>query len=322
MRHLARHTAWLTGLALVAAVTWVSGESRADDHQPIEGIGPTGDVQRLATGLGFTEGPTRGPDGSIYFTDIPNNKIYRLDQEGNLAVWVDGSNHANGLMYDGRTNRIVACEMDGRVVSYDMEGGDRKVLAAEYQGKRFNAPNDLVLDQHGGIYFTDPTFRAPDPNPQDKMGVYYVAADGKISRLIDDLPLPNGVILSPDEKTLYVIPTGQADMMAYPVTGPGKLGEGRVFCRLVQPDESRETNFGGDGLTVDTQGNLYITAPRVGLQVFNPEGKLLGIIKLPEGPANVTFGGPENSTLYVTARTSLYAVPTSAKGHHFAQSKE
>jgi gluconolactonase len=152
------------------------------------------------------------------------------------------------------------------------------------------------------------------PLPQEVTAVYYVSADGKVTRLIDDLKAPNGVILSPDEKTLYVIPSQQAEMMAYPVEAPGKLGKGRVFCTLKQAEGKSGT--GGDGLTVDSKGNLYITSG-LGLQVYNPEGKLLGIIAFPEQPANVTFGGPELKTLYVTARTSLYTCPMEVKGHRF-----
>jgi gluconolactonase len=143
-----------------------------------------------------------------------------------------------------------------------------------------------------------------------------VSPEGKVTRLIDDLPNPTGVILSPDERTLYVIPSGQAEMMAYPVEAPGKLGAGKVFCTLQQPEGRRGT--GGDGLTVDVKGNLYITS-QLGLQVFDPSGKLLGIIPVPEVPANVTFGGPERKTLYVTARTSLYTVPMEVAGHAFAR---
>jgi gluconolactonase len=189
------------------------------------------------------------------------------------------------------------------------------VLADRYDGKRFNAPNDLVIDKQGGIYFTDPEFLAPKPLPQGKTAVYYIAADGKVSRLIDDLPNPNGVLLSPDERTLYVIPSGQAEMISYPVESPGKIGKRRVFCTLKQRKEGQKG--GGDGLTVDVKGNLYITSG-LGLQVFAPDGKLLGIIALPEQPANVDFGGKDLKTLYVTARNSLYTIPMEVSGHLFA----
>src|SRR5262249_36787334 len=148
-------------------------------------------------------------------------------------------------------------------------------------------------------------FGAPSPLPQGKTAVYYLSPEGKTTRLIDNLPNPNGVILSPDEKTLYVIPTGQADMMGYPVESPGKIGKGKVFCTLRQPKGRKNT--GGDGLTVDVKGNLYITSG-LGLQVFDPSGKYLGLIEVPEMPANVTFGGADFKTLYVTARTSLYTI--------------
>jgi gluconolactonase len=204
--------------------------------------------------------------------------------------------------------------MDGRIVSIDVGSKQATAIASNYEGKRFNAPNDLVLDQAGGVYFTDPRFRAPMPLPQEKEAVYYCDGQGKVTRLADNLPAPNGVILSVDEKTLYVIPSMQKEMMAYPVQSPGKLGEGKVFCTLKQPDPSG--NGGGDGLTIDTRGNLYITS-RLGLQVFDSQGKLLGVIEFPEQPANATFGGKDNKTLYVTARTSLYSVEMEAQGHQF-----
>jgi gluconolactonase len=323
--------------------------ARAEEKAPaIPGIGPTGPVKKLQahvgsvvlgsppspapagrrggpapraprkplhTGFGFTEGPAADKDGNVYFSDIPNTKILKVDPEGKLSVFTDASHHANGLMIN-KAGEIVACEMDGQIAAWNPTTKKRRVLAAGYKSKRFNAPNDLVIDKTGGVYFTDPGFRAPTPLPQGKTCVYYMDADGDVSRLIDDLPNPNGVILSPNEKTLYVIPSGQADMMAYPVQSPGKIGKGRVFCTLEQPPGKRNT--GGDGLTIDTKGNLYI-ASGIGLQVYSPKGKHMGNIELPEQPANVTFGGPGNKTLYVTARKSLYLVPTTATGHVFAR---
>ncbi len=280
---------------------------------PIPGIGPKGEVRKLHGDLQFTEGPTWDGHGQLYFSDIPANRIYQLDQAGKLSVFLEPSNHTNGLMVDG--GRLLACEMDGRLVAIDLASKKVDALAAEYQGQRFNAPNDLVVDPMGGVYFTDPHFRAPMPLPQKVVAVYYASADGQVTRLLDDLKAPNGVILSPDAKTLYVVPSLQKQMMAYPVTGPGKLGPGRVFCELQQPEG--KDNTGGDGLTIDVRGNLYITSA-LGLQVYDPQGKLLGIISVPEQPANVTFGGADNRTLYITARTSLYAVDLEVAGHVFS----
>lgn len=307
---------FVLALSLVLlAIRWLPAEDEKPMH--IEGIGPAGPIVKLHSGFLFTEGPAADRDGNVYFTDIPNQRIHKVDADGKLSVFREKSNHANGLMLNAK-GEIVACEMDGRVAAYSSDGQSRRVLVDSYDGKRFNAPNDLVIDKQGGIYFTDPAFSAPRPWPQGKTCVYYLAADGKVSRLIDDLPNPNGVILSPDEKTLYVIPSGQAEMMAYAVEAPGKIGKGRVFCTLKQRKEGEKG--GGDGLTVDVKGNLYITSG-LGLQVFDPDGKLLGIIRLPEQPANVTFGGKDLKTLYITARTSLYTVPMEVKGHLFAVPK-
>jgi gluconolactonase len=307
MKHILN---WSTALLALIAV---SAPLQAADQIP--GIGPVSKPVKVFSDFKFTEGPAFDLKGNLYFTDIPDNKIYKVDTKGKLSVFVEPSNHCNGLMLDG-AGKLLACEMDGRLVSIDLKDKQVTPLADEYQGKRFNAPNDLVVDRTGGIYFTDPHFRAPEPLPQGKVAVYYRAPDGKVTRLIDDLKAPNGVILSPDEKTLYVIPSMQKEMWAYPVTAPGKIGKGRVFCTLKQAPGYKEPGSGGDGLTIDTNGNLYITTG-LGLQVYSPEGKLLGIIEVPEKPANVTFGGKDNSSLFITARTSLYRIDTKAKGHRF-----
>jgi gluconolactonase len=302
-------------LVLCLVVMSIRFAPAADEAaKSIPEIGPAGEIVKLHSGFKFTEGPAADRDGNVYFSDIPNQRIHKVDADGKLSVFREKSNNANGLMLNAK-GEIVACEMAGQVVAYSPDGKSRRVLADKYNGERFNAPNDLVIDRQGGVYFTDPAFGAPMPLPQGKTAVYYIAPGGEVTRLIDDLPNPNGVILSPDEKTLYVIPSGQAEMMAYPVESPGKIGKGKVFCKLKQRREGGKS--GGDGLTVDTRGNLYITSD-LGLQVYNPSGDLLGIIALPEQPANVTFGGRDLKTLYVTARTSLYTVPMQATGHLFA----
>jgi gluconolactonase len=310
----ARHVRWLLALTFSLGLAASLALSADDNGKVIPGVGPSGKIVKLHSGFKFTEGPAADRDGNVYFSDIPNERILKVDAGGKLSVFRDKSNRANGLMLNAK-GEIIACEMAGQIVAYSADGASRRVLADKYNGKRFNAPNDLVVDKHDGVYFTDPAFGAPMPLPQGKTAVYYLAPNGEVTRLIDNLPNPNGVILSPDEKTLYVIPSGQADMMAYAVEAPGKLGKGRVFCTLKQRKEGGKS--GGDGLTVDTKGRLYITS-ELGLQVFDSEGKLLGILALPEQPANVTFGGKDLQTLYVTARTSLYTVPMEATGHLFA----
>ena len=276
-----------TSLASILAFVVVLPLSAGDDAKPIPGVGPVGKITKLHTKFQFTEGPAPDAKGNVYFSDIPAEKIFKVDPAGKLSVFTDKSNHSNGLKFNGK-GELVACEMDGRIVAYDIATKKPRVVVDKFDGNRFNAPNDLVVDSTDGVYFTDPSFRAPKPMPQNKLGVYYVDAAGKVARLIDNLPNPNGVLLSVDGKTLYVIPTGQAEMMAYPIEAPGKIGQGKVFCSLKQKEGQKAG--GGDGATIDSKGNLYITSA-LGLQVFDPAGKLLGIIALPEQPANVCFGG-------------------------------
>jgi gluconolactonase len=306
----------MSGIRLSCCLLTLSAILPVCTAEEIPGIGTVGKVHRLNTDFAFTEGPASDAAGNLYFTDIPNSRIHKRDAKGTLSVFAEPSGHCNGLMVVG--NRLLACEMDGQLKEYDLTTGKETSLATEYNGARFNAPNDLVIDNAGGIYFTDPRYRAPDPWPQGKEAVYYRAANGKVTRLIEDRTAPNGVILSPDEKTLYVIPSMEKQMWSYPVTSAGKIGAGKVFCELTQPEG--KDNTGGDGLTIDTNGNLYITTA-LGLQIFAPSGNQLGIITVPEHPANVSFGGKDRSTLFVTARKSLYSVETQAQGHVFGRSR-
>lgn len=282
--------------------------------EPIPNVGPTSEVTLVQGDFEFTEGPTKTPDGSIYFTDVRTESIYRLAPDGKVELFIKPSGFINGLMYAGE-NRLFGCQMgEGRVVSIDLKSKEITSLADKYNDKRFNACNDLVIDKQGGVYFTDPRFRAPEPWPQGTEAFYYRAADGKVTRLGEDLTAPNGIALSPDEKTLYVIPSMQRQVMSYSVEEPGKLTDRKVLCEMKQ--QGANTTQGGDGMTIDTQGNLYLTTA-LGVQVFSPAGKLLGIIEVPEHPANVTFGGQDNKTLYITARRGLYKCSLLATGHQY-----
>lgn len=198
-----------------------------------------------------------------------------------------------------------------RLIAIDITTKKITVLADKLGDKLLNAvPNDLVIDGQAGVYFTDP----------DARSVFYVDAKGTVVRLLEKLPRPNGVVLSPDEKVLYVLPSGSGEVMAYPVTAPGKIGAGKVFCNLVA-NPKNPGRPGGDGLTVDTEGNLYLTRPSMKLiQVVAPDGKTLGLLHLPEEPANCTFGGADMKTLYVTAQASVYTMKMVARGHRFAAS--
>ena len=300
-------TAWLV----------VAAPRLAAAAEPIPNIGPAGNVVKVATGFGFTEGPAWDGKALLYFTDIPNARIHTVNAEGDMAVFAEETGPCNGLMFN-REGELVACNMGGQLVAWNVATKDKRVLAGEFEGKRFNAPNDLVIDSAGGVYFTDPMFRAPQPLPQRVQGVYYRSSDGKLSRVVNDAPAPNGVLLSRDEKMLYVLPSMSAEMQAYPVEAPGQLGDMRVFCKVKNPPG--RDNGGCDGATIDEHGNLYLTTA-LGLQVFSPSGEALGMIEVPEQPSNCTFGGPDGKTLYVTARTSLYSFKMLVKGHWYAQTK-
>jgi gluconolactonase len=275
----------------------------------IPGVGPEGPVEKVAEGFQFTEGPADDGAGNLYFTDIPNTAIRRLSADGKVDVFTSESRRTNGLMFRA-PGQLLACEMEGQLVLWDVARKERRVLADKYEGKPFNAPNDLVVDRAGGVYFTDPHFGAANPLPQGGTFVYYWTEQEGVRRVTDSLPAPNGVMLSPDEKTLYVFPSGSATMLAYSVASPGTLGDKQEFYEL------RPGGKGADGGTVDSKGNLYITS-HLGVEVVDPSGHPLGIIECPEKPANVTFGGRDLKTLYITARTSLYAAPMTVAGHRF-----
>lgn len=260
----------------------------------------------------FTEGPALGPDGSLYFTDIPDSEIWRIAPDGTESVFTDQSRRANGLMFNA-AGELVACETEGAVVAWNVETKERRLIADQYQGKPFNSPNDLVIDQQGGIYFTDPSFSSTRTLPQTVMSVYYISPDEEVTRVIDSLPAPNGIMLSRDEKRLYVFPTRSPEMRAYTILAPGKLGPEQEFGQVVPPTNGGIV--GCDGATLDSDGNLYITTAS-GIQIMQPDGTQVGVVPVPQIPANVTFGA--EGFLYVTAKDTVYKYSSPARGHRFA----
>lgn len=278
-------------------------------------IEPVGKVEKVASGFQFTEGPAWSGE-TLYFTDIPATTINQLQSDETIVAFTTDSKHSNGIVFAG--GRMLACQMDGQVVQYDPASGKATVLADRFEGKRFNAPNDLTVDAEGGIYFTDPLFRAPMPLPQGGQYCYYIpnvpkGETAEVIRVTEDLAAPNGIGLSPDGKSLYVCPSRQSKMLVYEVLGPGKLSEPKTFCTLKQP--AGQTDTGADGITLDVKGNVYITSD-LGVQIFTPEGQFAGVVAFPEKPANVCFGGGDWKTMYVTARTSLYRVAMPIAGLH------
>ncbi|MBN2128814.1 MAG: SMP-30/gluconolactonase/LRE family protein [Sedimentisphaerales bacterium] len=281
-------------MILVAAVTVCGAQSNSV-------VASGAEARKLAGDFRFTEGPASDAAGNVYFTDIPNNRILKWSLEGTLSTFRENSGGANGLYFD-KAGNLLACEGGGRRLVSITPQGEVSVLAAEYDGKKLNSLNDLWIDPEGGIYFTDPRYGNRDGMEQDGEHVYYLTPDRKkVIRVIDDMVRPNGVIGTPNGKRLYVTDHGGGKTFVYSVNKDGTLSDKKLFC-----------SEGSDGMTIDARGNVYLTTDVVA--VFNRQGEKIEEIKIPERPANVTFGGPDNKTLFVTARTSLYAVDMQVKG--------
>ncbi len=296
---------------------------------------------------GLTEGPAVAPDGSIYFSDIPfgsdKGMIMRFDPKTkNTTVFTNDSFKSNGLKFDGKGN-LFACEGSdegGRaVVRWDIKTKTRTILADRYMGKRFNAPNDLVLDTKGRIYFSDPRYLGTEPRELEHRAVYRIDTDGKVVEVTHDVEKPNGIALSPDGKTLYLADHNNGTDRIDPSNPPEKLGAMKIYAfplgidGLVSGARKTLVDFGDtpgcDGMTVDSRGNIYLTArspKRPGVKVIDPTGKEVAFIATGEldqvpgeakgVPSNVTFGiGPEKNVLYITVDLSLYRIPLKVDGY-------
>ena len=274
---------------------------------------------RVASGQFFTEGPVWSPPSTLLFSDMrfdgSAGHIVSLNESGTLQRLWSSPKVANGLMFDGE-GRLWACLFGhGTLASFAWQDGalvDECTEIPGYQGQRFLKTNDLVFDASGGLWFTDPLF-GRKAGEQPVMGVYYRRPTGEISLVIEDLNRPNGIMLSPGEETLYVLPSSGSSAFAYDITAPGVVANRRVFGQVPG---------GGDGMTVDAEGNVYLTSGRLrSVVVINPAGEEVDRIGLPGAPSNVCFGGPANRTLFVTAGDSVYAVPRTQPGWIFPGSR-
>ncbi len=262
-----------------------------------------GEVELVADGFQFTEGPLWLPSGELIFSDIPADTIYR----GNKTVFRHPSGQSNGLTLD-LEGRLIAAEHKNRRVSRTNADGTVETLADRYDGKRFNSPNDVIVRSDGMVFFTDPPYGLEGGlgGPNDELGfsgVYAVTLAGDVKLLVKDFKRPNGLALSPDEKTLYIADTQAGHIRAFDVAADGALSNDRVLCAIRGPD----------GMKVDVKGNIWCTGG-AGVEVFSPSGETLQSIRFPQAPANCTFGDDDGKTLYVTARTGVYKVRTTAEG--------
>ena len=253
-------------------------------------------VEKIAGGLGFTEGPV-WKDGALIFSDIPNSKILKLTGANQPEVVRTGTSAGNGNSMDVQ-GRLYTCERDTHRVVRTEKDGSLTVIASEWEGKRLNSPNDVVVRKDGQVYFTDPRSNAVKDLAQLGFnGVYHVTPQGKIS-LVTKMTRPNGIAVSPDGRTLYVSDTEQREIRAFNLDAEGNAANERVFLANI--------DGGPDGLRVAVNGNLYIACR--GIAIYTPAGQFVKMIEFPETPANCAFGDSDLRTLYVTARTSIYKV--------------
>jgi len=267
------------------------------------------EAQRLATGFVFTEGPLWHPDGFYYFVDVRSSVLYRIVPGKPAEVVRDKTGGGNGTTFD-LERRLILCEGDNRRVTRTASDGRIDVLMDRYEGKRLNRPNDVVCKSNGSIYFTDPGLRVPLAERElPYAGVYRVMPDGSTS-LVADFEYPNGLAFSADERLLYVANTRWAQYIhVLELDAAGRMVRRRIFADM----SSDETDGVPDGMKVDTEGRVFCTGPG-GTWVFSREGKRLGIIRTPEVPANLAFGGPDLKTLFLTARTSVYTLRVRTPG--------
>lgn len=286
---------------------------RADEGPSL--VAPGAKVTKLAGGMKFTEGPVWLPEEKkLVFSDIPNSKLMQWSEKDGLSAYRD-SEQANGNILD-LEGRIISCQHKGRNLIRIERDGSTTVLADKYDGKRFNSPNDVAVFSDGTLWFTDPPWGLTGPHEIPGHWVYKLdPKTGKVDVVLKNLAMPNGIVFSPDKSRIYIADTGgnkrhpdpafhklPASIQCYAMKKNGTLGK-----KLFQIDA------GSDGMAVDEKGNLYTTHGGK-VHIYNADGKELEQIDVPEGPANVCFGGEDFKTLFITARTSLYSVKMKVAG--------
>jgi gluconolactonase len=261
-------------------------------------------IERFGRDFGFAEGPVWSKDGFLVVSDIYNSRIMKLAAADRAEIYRNYTNAANGNALDTQ-GRLYSCERDGRRVTRLERDGRLTVIASEWQGKRLNSPNDVVVRRDGHVYFSDPASKAVlEPQEPCFNGLYHVAPGGALSLVSSKLARPNGVALAPDGRTLYVADSQQRKIFAYDVDADGNASKERVFLS--------EIDGSPDGLRVAENGNVYIACR--GVAIYTASGKFVRMIEFPETPANLAFGGEDFKTIYVTARTSVYRVRVEDRG--------
>lgn len=289
---------------------------------PPEGAPTTPALQRLldqrevaavASGYAFAEGPLWHPLGYLLFADSGRSRIHRWVPGAEVTPFRDPSHAATALALDA-SGRLLAAEHELRRVSRTERDGTVVTIADRFEGRRLNSPNDLVVSREGSVFFTDPPYGLPgmkEGKELDFQGVYRLDSDGRLRALVRDLPRPNGVGLAPDGSLLYVTDSERAELRAYRLKADGGVDSGRVLAEL-KPWKPGVQGV-PDGLSVDANGRLFVSGPG-GVWVIDPRGGRLGVIPTPEPPSDCVFGGRDGRTLYITARTRVYAIRMKVRG--------
>jgi gluconolactonase len=263
-------------------------------------------LQLISNQFKFTEGPAADKEGNVYFTDQPNNKIWKYSTDGKLSVFLDSTGRSNGMYFDRKGN-LVTCADEQNQVWRISPNKKIEVLVKDFEGKHLNGPNDLWIDDKGGIYLTDPYYqRAYWTRTKPEIAgekVYYLPKGSKQLRVaVDNLKKPNGIVGTADKKYLYIADIGDNKTYKYTIEKDGSLTNAKVFC-----------NQGSDGMTIDNKGNIYLTGN--GLTVYNAEGEKIKRIRVPASwTANVCFGGRDKNKLFITASESLFVLDMKVRG--------
>lgn len=269
-------------------------------------VAPGATLEKLSGEFKFTEGPTSDAAGNVYFTDQPNDRIMKWGVDGKLSTFLTPAGRSNGMFFDSNGN-LIACADEKNELWSIAPDGKKSILWSGYQDKLLNGPNDVWVRKDGSLFFTDPYYQRPwwdhKRMPQDGQHVYFLASDHKtLKRVTTDLRQPNGIIGTPDGKRLFVADIGAGKTYSYDVESDGSLVNKKLHCDL-----------GSDGMTLDEEGNLYLTGR--GVTVFDGTGKQIDHIDVPEGwTANASFGGADHKTLFITASKGLYSIRLRTKG--------
>jgi len=290
---------WLCIAGMILGTAAVSRGMTIDDI-----VAPGTEPEVLGTGYGFCEGPAADSQGNVYFSDGKNDSIHFYEVGNEVRLFVDDSTDANGMMFNHQ-GELVTCEGAAyRVVAFDVTTKKKRTLANRIDGVHFNEPNDLTIDACDGFYFTDPNYRHRGQETVMKEDVYYVSPKGEVTRVSTVCKKPNGILLTSDDKTLYLADNAGRVIYRYDVTGPGKLAGEKLWIDL---------GAGPDGMTLDEHGNLYVACGRAGVKVYSPEGKPIGVIEVPYA-SNCCFGGKDFSTLYITSAARFLGIKTKVRG--------